>query len=61
MGKRDLPNEPLNASEFDKWLKANAILGSALAVGILAMAMSGLYSAGPADRATEFSSITARK
>jgi hypothetical protein len=61
MGKRDLPNDPLNSSEFDKWLKANGILGSALAVGILAMALSGLYSAGPANTATEFSSITARK
>jgi hypothetical protein len=61
MAKRDRRDDPLNSSEFDKWLKANAILGSALTVGILAMALSGVYSAGPGATATEFSSVTARK
>jgi hypothetical protein len=61
MGKRARRGDPFNSFEFDEWLKANAILGSILAVGILAMGLASLYSAGPADRATEFSSITARK
>jgi hypothetical protein len=41
--------------------KANAVLGSILATGILAMALAGLYSAGHPDGATEFSSVTASK
>jgi hypothetical protein len=50
---------PRNPREFDGWLKANAIVGSILAVGMIAMALAGLYSP-PLDRVTEFSSI-ARK
>ena len=31
-----------NPYGFDRWLKANAVLGSLLAIGILAMALAGL-------------------
>jgi len=31
-----------NPHGFDRWLKANAILGSLLAIGMLAMALAGL-------------------
>jgi hypothetical protein len=31
-----------NPYGFDRWLKANAILGSLLAIGMLAMAVAGL-------------------
>ena len=55
MGKDD----PRRSPGFDRWLKANAVVGSILAIGILAMALAGLYSPLP-DRVTEFSSI-ARK
>ena len=53
-----------NPRQFDGWLKANAVLGLVLAIGMLAMAMAGLYSAGPVDVAavaTEISSVTASK
>jgi hypothetical protein len=53
---RDFPSHP---REFDGWCRANAILGSVLAVGILAMALASLFSAGFPDGATEFSSVTA--
>ena len=55
MGKDD----PRSSPGFDRWLKANIVVGSILSIGILAMALVGLYSP-PPDRATEFSSI-ARK
>jgi hypothetical protein len=55
---RDFPSHP---REFDGWCRANAILGSVLAVGILVMALAGLFSAGLPDGATEFSSVTAPK
>jgi hypothetical protein len=55
MGKED----PRSSPGFDRWLKANAAVGSILAIGVLAMALAGLYSP-PPDRVTEFSSI-ARK
>jgi hypothetical protein len=42
-----------NPHGFDRWLNANAILGSLLAIGMLAMALAGLNSAGLHDRATE--------
>jgi hypothetical protein len=45
--------------EFDRWLKANAIGGSILPMAMLAMALAGLYSAGPPNGATEFSSVNA--
>jgi hypothetical protein len=49
---------PRNAPEFDGWLKANAAVGSIVAIAILAMAVAGLFSAGGPDAATEFSSVT---
>ena len=55
MGKDD----PRSSPGFDRWLKANAVVGSILAIGMLAMALAGLHSP-PPDRVTEFSSI-ARK
>ena len=55
MGKDD----PRSSPGFDRWLKANAVVGSILAIGMLAMALAGLNSP-PPDRVTEFSSI-ARK
>jgi len=50
-----------NPREFDGWLKANAIIGSILAIGMLAMALGGLNSGGRPDGATELSSVTASK
>jgi hypothetical protein len=53
-----------NPRQFDGWLKANAVFGLVLTIGMLAMALAGLYSAGPvdvADVATELSSVTAPK
>ena len=55
MGKDD----PRSSPGFDRWLKANVVVGSILSIGMLAMALAGLYSL-PPDRATEVSSI-ARK
>jgi hypothetical protein len=49
----------LHPREFDRWLKVNAIGGSILSLAILAMALAGLYSAGPPNGATEFSSVNA--
>jgi hypothetical protein len=42
--------------EFDRWLKANAILGSLLAIAILGAALAGLYSA-PRNGPTALSSV----
>ena len=47
--ERDYPNNP---REFDRWIKANAAIGSIVAVGILAMAAAGLTSAGQQDGTT---------
>ncbi len=44
-----------NPHGFDRWLKANAILGSLLAIGMLAMALASL------NLAAELSSVTALK
>ena len=49
-----------NPREFDAWVKANTFFGSILAIGMVAMALAGLNSAGPPDAATELSSITGR-
>jgi hypothetical protein len=49
----------LHPREFDRWLKANAVGGSILPIAMLAMALAGLYSAGPPSGATEFSSVNA--
>jgi hypothetical protein len=54
-------HDPRNSREFDGWLEANAVLGSILAIGILAMAFAGLRSAGRPDVATDFSSVTMPK
>ena len=50
-----------NPHEFDRWLKANAVLSSLLAIGILAMALAGLNAAARPDGATELSSVTLLK
>ena len=53
-----------NPRQFDGWLKANAVLSLVLAIGMLAMAVAGLYSEGPVDVANvaaDFSSVTVRK
>jgi hypothetical protein len=52
---------PRNPHEFDRWLKANAVLGSLLAIGMLAMALAGLNVAARTDGATELSSVTSLK
>ena len=54
-GKRSMPGLS-RIRECDRWLKANAVLGSILAIGMLAMAVAGLYSAGP-NGATEISAV----
>jgi hypothetical protein len=50
-----------NPHEFDRWLKANAVLGSLLAIGMLAMALAGLNPAAQPDGATELPGVTALK
>ena len=56
---RDYPSNP---REFDGWLQGKRRpQGSILAVGIMAMALASLYSAGSPDGATELSSVTAPK
>ena len=50
-----------NPHEFDSWLKANAVLGSLLAIGMLAMALAGLNPAAQSDGAIELSSVTSLK
>jgi len=42
---------PEDQRTFDRWLKANAILGSILAAGIFVMALAGSRSVGPRDAA----------
>ena len=51
-----------NPRQFDGWLRANAVLGLVLAIGML-MALAGLYSEAPTDVgnvAADFSSAVAR-
>ena len=50
-----------NPHEFDGWVKANAVVGSILAIGMLAMALAGLYFAAPPDAMTEFSNVAASR
>jgi len=45
----DQKMSPKEQREFDRWLKTNAILGSILAVGMMAMALAGSNSAGRSD------------
>jgi hypothetical protein len=61
MGKRVWRDDPRNSRDFDGWLKANAVLGSILAIAILGMALAVLYSAGRPDKSTEFSTVTKPK
>jgi hypothetical protein len=49
-----------NPHGFDRWLKANAVLGSILAIGMLAMALASLNSGSP-DGATVPLSVTGSK
>ena len=51
MRKRVWRDDPRNSRDFDGWLKANALLGSILAIGILGMALAALYSVGRPDNA----------
>ena len=53
MEKRDSLEKwsPQDCREFDRWIKANAIIGSLLAAGLLAMAVAGVPSAGSGDTA----------
>ena len=58
---RDYLSDP---RQFDGWLRANAVLGFVLAIGMLAMALAGLYSEAPVDVAnvaSDFSSVDVRK
>jgi hypothetical protein len=53
-----------NPRQFDGWLNANAVLSLVLAIGMLVMALAGLYSVGPVDLANvaaDFSSVTVPK
>jgi hypothetical protein len=50
-----------NPRELDSWLRANAVLGSILAIGMLAMALGGLNPAARPGGATELSSVTSLK
>jgi hypothetical protein len=61
MGNSIWRNYLTNPYEFDSWIKANAVLGSILAIGMLTMALAGLYFAGALDGVTEFSSVAASK
>ena len=51
--KRDIIEKwsPQDWREFDRWIKANAIIGSLLAAGLFAMAVAGAPSAGSGDTA----------
>jgi hypothetical protein len=51
--KRDIVKKwsPQDWREFDRWIKANAIIGSLLAAGLFAMAVAGAPSAGSGDAA----------
>jgi hypothetical protein len=50
-----------NPRELDRWLKANAVIGSMLAIGMLAMALAALNPAARPDGAIELSSVTSLK
>ena len=56
--RNDYPRNPYG---FGRWLKANAVIGSLLAIGMLAMALAGLNPAARPDGSTELSSITSLK
>jgi hypothetical protein len=48
-----------NQRKFDSWLEANAVLGFILFLGIMAMTLAGLNSAGRQDATEVVSSATA--
>ncbi len=48
-----------NQRKFDSWLEANAVVGFILFLGIMAMALAGLSSAGRQDATEVVSSATA--
>jgi hypothetical protein len=45
-----------NPRDFERWLKANVLVGSLVAVAILWMALAALYSAGGSNQ-LELSSV----
>jgi hypothetical protein len=49
---------PRELREFNKWLQANTILGSILAIGMLAMAYAGSNSLAPSDVAMADSPVS---
>ena len=51
--KRDIIEKwsPQDWREFDRWIKANAIIGSLIAAGLFAMAVAGAPSGGSVDTA----------
>ncbi len=53
MEKRDIIEKwsPQDWREFDRWIKANAIIGSLIAAGLFAMAVAGAPSGGSVDTA----------
>jgi hypothetical protein len=50
--RRLTPLSPEDQREFDRWLKANAILGLIIALGLVAMALAGSSSMGRPDSET---------
>jgi hypothetical protein len=54
LDKRDLMRKLSSEDRriFDRWMKANAIIGSLLAAGLFAMAVAGAPSARPSDGAS---------
>ena len=46
-----ITQSPKEQREFKRWLTSNTILGSILAIGMLAMALAGSNSAGQSDEA----------
>ena len=51
MDRRFTPLSPEDQREFDRWLKANAILGLIIALGLVAMALAGSSFMGRPDSA----------
>ena len=56
MGTDSWRDYQTNPREFDGWLKANAVLGSVVAVAILGAAFASFFSSGAPNGATEMSS-----
>jgi hypothetical protein len=46
-----ITQSPKEQREFSRWLTSNTILGSILAIGMMAMALAGSNSAGQSDEA----------